>query len=303
MMTSIFLPLTPPFALISSTAIPEAFLNLSPKGASGPVMGWGAPILSVSCAAAGRAAPINRTATTSPKTRDRRIIASSIRFGLPTTRQANSRVAVEALSRPRELDAGQPRAFDEGPKLPAGGGPRARDHAAVRAGEEVLGIDVRQRLQDPRGDQLRSFDLLGAHVDDSQQYVLASRLREDRHVDSGGRAFQRDLIDPCLAQERERDALLAPFRVLLLPGQHARDAVAVADVDGRRCRHACDGRLECAYPPGLDLVEVDVEAGLVELDHIGARRGQVAGLAVQERGEAHREAFLVALVVLVQRRV
>src|SRR5713101_8957919 len=64
MMTSIFLPLTPPLALISSTAIPYAFLHLSPKGASGPVMGWGPPILSVSCATAGVAA----TASSIPNT-------------------------------------------------------------------------------------------------------------------------------------------------------------------------------------------------------------------------------------------
>src|SRR5437016_4804580 len=52
MSTSILRPSIPPLALISSTAIEYAFLNLSPNGASGPVMGCGAPILSVSCASA-----------------------------------------------------------------------------------------------------------------------------------------------------------------------------------------------------------------------------------------------------------
>src|SRR6266487_3116277 len=80
MMTSIFLPLTPPFALISSTAMPYAFLNLSPKGASGPVMGWGAPILSVSCAAAGADAPASSIANASPKARNRRMAKPSIGF-------------------------------------------------------------------------------------------------------------------------------------------------------------------------------------------------------------------------------
>src|SRR2546429_4545908 len=73
MMTSIFLPLTPPFALISSAAIPYAFLNLSPKGASGPVMGWGAPILSVSCATAGaRPAAAGSNPHAEPRTKPRR---------------------------------------------------------------------------------------------------------------------------------------------------------------------------------------------------------------------------------------
>src|SRR5271157_1244451 len=50
MTTSIFLPFTPPAAFISSTARVYAFLNLSPNGASEPVIGWGAPIFKVSCA-------------------------------------------------------------------------------------------------------------------------------------------------------------------------------------------------------------------------------------------------------------
>src|SRR6266699_5126338 len=79
MMTSIFLPLTPPFALISSTAIPYAFLNLSPKGASGPVMGWGAPILSVSCATAGAVAAATRSIPDARlRTRLRRMTSASL---------------------------------------------------------------------------------------------------------------------------------------------------------------------------------------------------------------------------------
>ena len=64
--TSIFLPFTPPAALISSTAIAYAFLNLSPNGASGPVMGRGAPIFRVWASAGGAtAATASRTASMS----------------------------------------------------------------------------------------------------------------------------------------------------------------------------------------------------------------------------------------------
>src|SRR4029453_17007244 len=61
MITSILRPLTPPLALISSTAIEYAFLNLSPNGASGPVIGCGAPIFSVPCAKAAGATTANES--------------------------------------------------------------------------------------------------------------------------------------------------------------------------------------------------------------------------------------------------
>src|SRR6266481_5893959 len=67
-----------PFAVISSTAIPYAFLNLSPKGASGPVMGWGAPILSVSCATAGAAAATRSIPDARLRTRLRRMASASL---------------------------------------------------------------------------------------------------------------------------------------------------------------------------------------------------------------------------------
>src|SRR5712691_5114869 len=97
LITSIFLPLTPPLALISSTAIPYAFLNLSPNGASGPVMGWGAPILSVSCATAGAAAAARSIPDTRARTRNRRMANASL-HGDWVMGLADSRIAVEALS-------------------------------------------------------------------------------------------------------------------------------------------------------------------------------------------------------------
>ncbi len=74
-------------------------------------------------------------------------------------------------------------------------------------------------------------------------------------------------------------------------------------MDGRRAGHAGDGGLEGPDAPALDLVEIDVEARLVELDHVGPRGGQGARLRVQKAGKAHRLALLVAPVVLVQCRV
>src|SRR6266498_994742 len=158
MSTSIFLPLTPPLALISSTAIPYAFLNLSPNGASGPVMGCGAPILSVSCAMAGAAATTRSIPDTRLRTRNRRMVSVSLHvdgvMGL-----ADCRIASQALSRPRihrgrppsaclrrqragsdhssELVANEMRAFDESPKLSPCRLPAARHQAAIRAGVHV----------------------------------------------------------------------------------------------------------------------------------------------------------------------
>src|SRR6267143_1297500 len=163
MMTSIFLPLTPPLALISSTAMPYAFLNLSPKGASGPVMGWGAPILSVSCAAAGVAAAPSKIPNTSPKEESSH--DQTLHWDDGVVGQADSRVVPEALSRSgTQLVADDAGAFHEGPELSPRRLSRARHQAAIGAGEETRGIDVGQRLSDPLGDQRGRLDLLGSHV-------------------------------------------------------------------------------------------------------------------------------------------
>src|SRR5262249_30429460 len=84
------------------------------------------------------------------------------------------------------------------------------------------------------------------------------------------------------------------------PGQHARDAVAVTDVDGRGAGHTFDGLLDGADTPRAYLVEVDVEARLVELDHARARRGEGFRLQVEQAGEAHGQAFLVGAVEFVE---
>ena len=93
----------------------------------------------------------------------------------------------------RELAAYQLRALDEGPELRPRRLPGPRDHAAIGAGKEVPGIHVRQRLPDPCCDQRGRLDLLGADVDDPQEYVFPTRPLEDRHVHSRGRALHRDL--------------------------------------------------------------------------------------------------------------
>ena len=45
-----------------------------------------------------------------------------------------------------------------------------------------------------------------------------------------------------------------------------------------------------------DLVEVDVEGGLVELDHVDADRLQLARLLVQQLGKGHRHRDAVAVM-------
>ena len=48
-------------------------------------------------------------------------------------------------------------------------------------------------------------------------------------------------------------------------------------------------RSSASMPQSRDLVDVDVEAGLVELDDVGAGVGQLARLGVEQLGEAHGE--------------
>src|SRR5262249_1087307 len=63
---------------------------------------------------------------------------------------------------------------------------------------------------------------------------------------------------------------------------------------------ALDGPLERADAPGAYLVEVDVEARLVELDDARSRRGERLRLGVEPAGEAHGQTLLVGAIELVE---
>ena len=55
-------------------------------------------------------------------------------------------------------------------------------------------------------------------------------------------------------------------------------------------------RCSAAIPHSAHRLGVDVEGGLVELDHIDADRRQFAGLFVEQPGEGHRQRNLVAVM-------
>src|SRR5437762_14043975 len=98
-------------------------------------------------------------------------------------------------------------------------------------------------------------------------------------------AFERDLVDPTRRQGRE-DMLVLPPLVAerRLPFDIGRDAVAVADVYGGLADEAVDRAVQRGDAPAGDLVEIDVESGLVELDHVDADRLELARLFVQQNG-------------------
>src|SRR6185295_3915162 len=64
----------------------------------------------------------------------------------------------------------------------------------------------------------------------------------------------------------------------LLPVVVGLDAVAVADVDGGAAAETFHRRVQRGQPPVAHLVHVDVEGGLVELDHVHAQRLQLPRL-------------------------
>ena len=96
--------------------------------------------------------------------------------------------------------------------------------------------------------------------------------------------------------------VLAPFVAEgLLPGDVGLDAVAVADVHRGLAREAPARALERGDAPVAHLVEVDVEGGLVELDHVHAQRGQLTRFLVQDLGERHGELLARAVMLVVER--
>jgi hypothetical protein len=104
-------------------------------------------------------------------------------------------------------------------------------------------------------------------------------------------AHSRDnLVDRRGGEQRKRLLVLAPLGAQrLLPLVVGLDAVAVADVDGGLRRQPGTRALQRGDAPLAHLVEVDVERGLVELDHVDARGAMAPRLLVQDLGEAPRE--------------
>jgi hypothetical protein len=112
-------------------------------------------------------------------------------------------------------------------------------------------------------------------------------------------AFERDLADPALGQRREGLFVLAPMLAeRRLPVVVGLDAVAVADVDGGRALQPLRGAFEGGNAPVLNIANVDVEGGLVELHHVDAERGEFVRLLVQRRGEGVGECWPIAVMLV-----
>ena len=62
------------------------------------------------------------------------------------------------------------------------------------------------------------------------------------------------------------------------------------------CIDAVDGAMQRLDAPIGDGVHVDVEGGLVELDHVDAVGGEPADLLVEQIGEGHRHLDAVAVM-------
>ena len=157
-----------------------------------------------------------------------------------------------------------------------------------------------QRFADDLRHVFGRLDAIGRDVDAADQHVLAFEERDeiDRHARVG--ALERHLVDRGLGEQREDLLVLAPLVAEgLLPDDVRLDAVAVTDVHRGLRGHAFARALERGHAPLAHLVEVDVERGLVELDHVDADRGELARFLVQDLGEGERE-LLPRAVVLVE---
>ena len=175
----------------------------------------------------------------------------------------------------------------------------ARDKAAISTRIELRRQHVLQRPANAARHDFRRFDVLGAHVNRAEQDVLPTQLAQHRHVHTGTRALDRHLIHTTLREERQRDAVMAPVGVLGLPRQYGRRAVAVADVHRRASGHTLHALLQRIDAPCLDIVDIDVEARLVELHDVGASRGEVARFGIERAGEAHRQRLAIGAVMFV----
>src|SRR5207247_2145441 len=117
------------------------------------------------------------------------------------------------------------------------------------------------------------------------------------------RALERDLVDPAPGEEGERRLVLTPLAAeRRLPVDVGLDAVAVADMHGGRAADALDRPVKRLDPPRRDVVQVDIERGLVELEDVEPERGELPRLLVDNLRELQRKPAAVA-VVLVGKRV
>src|SRR5439155_1539534 len=120
--------------------------------------------------------------------------------------------------------------------------------------------------------------------------VLAFEEGEQLERHARVRALERDLVDPAPGEEGERRLVLTPLAAeRRLPVDVGLDAVAVADMHGGRAADALDRPVKRLDPPRRDVVQVDIERGLVELEDVEPERDELPRLLVDNLRELQRK--------------
>ena len=145
-----------------------------------------------------------------------------------------------------------------------------------------------QRGADPLRHDLGGLRRGVPEVDDADEQRLAGEIGQLPEVELGLRRLHRDLLGAAIGQLSQE--LIA---VAVLGADDGR--VAEAHVHGGRRRQAGEGGVDGRHRDPAGRLGVVAQPRLVELDDVGARRLERAGLLVDGGGEVHDE--LVELVV------
>ena len=136
-----------------------------------------------------------------------------------------------------------------------------------------------QRAPDPRRDQLGRLDLGALDVDHAQAEPLvpAVLLDQPQVVEALAGELEDELVDARVHHRREQEV------VVPLPGR-ARVPVAVAHVQRPGDRHVLGHDVD-RLDRQLDLLRVAGQERLVDLQQVGAGRGQLLRLGVEPAGQ------------------
>src|SRR6202521_3060453 len=178
---------------------------------------------------------------------------------------------------------------------------RQRHHAAIGAGLETVGRNEGERRAQGCRHLLGGFHLVGRDVDGPDQYVLSRKKAQKLERDSRVGAFERNLTDRRLRQQREGLLVLPPLRAEGgFPVDIGFDAVAVTDMDRGTAFEPLGGTLEGGDAPGPHFVEIDVERRLIELDHVDPSGLDGTRLFIEDFRKSPGELFPASGVVVVK---
>src|SRR5262249_7162867 len=117
-----------------------------------------------------------------------------------------------------------------------------RGHAAISACDNFLFWHEFHDLADDLCHLLWSLDLVGCHVDHTDEHVLAVEKRQQLERNVRIDALDRNLADPAFADRWKNLLILPPFAAeRVFPIDVGFNAVAVTDVHGGGAFEAIDG--------------------------------------------------------------